>query len=468
MIEARAALAATPAGHVDRAGRLSNLALALTERHDLFGAAADLDEAAAAIRAAAAETAPDDPFTVGAQLNLSAVLRGVGERTDDGDLVAEAVSVAERAAAVAAPADRPAALANLAGALVSRHVRTGSVPDLDAAVAAARTAVDACPRGAPAAASYRVNLAGLLVRRCDVGGGRADLDAATEAVAPALDGGDTRAPDRARALLEHGAIVRRVGTLTGDPAAAPRAVAAFRQAWAQSSAPTRLRVRAAAGWGECAAAAGDWAEAERGYAAALGLVGLLAGPRLRRADHEYALATVGGLACDAVAAAVHNDHVERAVELAELGRGVLLARALDSRPDLAALDRDRPVLARRFRSVRSLLDASPVAPDRSPDRTAAETELAALLAEIRSVPGHERFLRPPGIDDLLAATTRGPVVIVNASRHRCDALVLTPQRVTVVPLPRLTTADVAARAGPGGPPSRSRRPAAASTARTSR
>ncbi|WP_406386935.1 hypothetical protein [Streptomyces sp. NBC_01618] len=39
---------------------------------------------------------------------------------------------------------------------------------------------------------------------------------------------------------------------------------------------------------------------------------------------------------------------------------------------------------------------------------------------------------------LSGATAAGPLVIVNVSRYRCDALVVTPGRVALIPLPGLT------------------------------
>jgi tetratricopeptide (TPR) repeat protein len=445
--EARAALDATPAGSIDRAGRLSNLGVALTERFDVIGARRDLDDAVAAVREAVAATRDDDPFTAGVLLNLAAVLRGLGDRTDDPHLTDQAVETAERAIAAAPGAhpDRAAALSNLAGALLSRHVRTAAA-DLDAAVGAARAALAGCPPGAPAAAPYGTNLAALLRRQHDTDGGHESLDEALDVVTRALARHDTAAPERARCLLERGAILRRRWSLTGDRTTLDQAVAQFREAFALPGAPTRLRVRAAAWWGECAAIGREWADADQGFGSAVELIGRLTGPRLARTDHEYELAGIGGLACDAAAAALHAGHPERAVGLSELGRGVLLGRALDSRTDLTDLGGRSPQLAARFVALRAALGTSerPVASPR--DRVAAEAAMRDLLEEIRTLPGHSGFLRPPSIDDLTAATGHGPAVILNASRYRCDALVLRAGRVTVVPLPQVTTAELADRA----------------------
>jgi hypothetical protein len=40
------------------------------------------------------------------------------------------------------------------------------------------------------------------------------------------------------------------------------------------------------------------------------------------------------------------------------------------------------------------------------------------------------------------SATTGPVIIVNTSRYRCDALIFTQDGVHVTPLPNLTVADI--------------------------
>jgi hypothetical protein len=68
-----------------------------------------------------------------------------------------------------------------------------------------------------------------------------------------------------------------------------------------------------------------------------------------------------------------------------------------------------------------------------------------LVAQVRAIEGLEDFLRPQPLDTLLRAAAHGPVVVVNVSRWRCDALVVTTDGVRVVELPDLTTTEVARR-----------------------
>jgi hypothetical protein len=70
-----------------------------------------------------------------------------------------------------------------------------------------------------------------------------------------------------------------------------------------------------------------------------------------------------------------------------------------------------------------------------------------LVEQVRALPGFADFLRPPALETLLPAAADGPVVIVNVSRWRCDALVVTRDGVEPVALPGLTLDEVVERVG---------------------
>jgi hypothetical protein len=69
-------------------------------------------------------------------------------------------------------------------------------------------------------------------------------------------------------------------------------------------------------------------------------------------------------------------------------------------------------------------------------RTALAREWDRLIAHARRL-GFKDFLAPR-LPSLLPAAQHGPVLLLNTSRWRCDALVVTTGGVHVEPLPRLT------------------------------
>ena len=67
-----------------------------------------------------------------------------------------------------------------------------------------------------------------------------------------------------------------------------------------------------------------------------------------------------------------------------------------------------------------------------------------MLARIRNLPGFSEFLKPTKSTSLCNAATSGPVVVVNAHKTRCDALILVPHSSEVSPvhLPALRLSEV--------------------------
>jgi hypothetical protein len=70
-----------------------------------------------------------------------------------------------------------------------------------------------------------------------------------------------------------------------------------------------------------------------------------------------------------------------------------------------------------------------------------------LVEKVRRLEGFEDFLRAPPAATMLPAAAGGPVVILNVSRWRCDALIVTADGVRVQELPRLSATTVAENAG---------------------
>lgn len=158
---------------------------------------------------------------------------------------------------------------------------------------------------------------------------------------------------------------------------------------------------------------------------------------LQHADKQHLLVKAAGLVSDAAALALLAGKPTTAVSWLEAGCGVLASALQDIGTDLSSLHRDYPTLATTFEDSRSILDS----PTRSNQdlsqettvksfqndlklRREAQAKLDKVIRETRQNSGYERFLLPPAEAELLAATTHGPIVLVNVSRHRCDALVV--------------------------------------------
>lgn len=221
----------------------------------------------------------------------------------------------------------------------------------------------------------------------------------------------------------------------GDRAALREAIGVMRTSASALGATTDQRIANATRWAEWAASTGDWPEAVDGYRAAIARLPELVPVHLRPADQERLLARRFQLASDAAAVALQAGRPETALELLEHGRSVLLSSALDADRELAELRTTAPRLAVELVAVREALGKSDPDPDR---RHALGLRWERTLLEIRRLSGFERFLDVPQAGQLCALVPQqGPVVTVNVSPHRCDALVLDRRSLRVVPLPGL-------------------------------
>src|SRR6266511_2221527 len=413
-----AALRATPSGDPQHIDFLGNLGSILCLRFDHIGNLADLDRAVQALREAVDATPASHPDRVMYLGNLANALRLRYLRHTDFRDIDEAVSAAREAVRLI-PVDDPIRatyLSNLGLVLGERscartretsHFTPDGEADLDAAVEAHCAAVEAASPGDPNRARYLSNLGTSFHQRAEAatfGGvhtrflGKEDVDAAVDCQQRAVD---TTGPDqvaRARYLGLLGGALRLRYERTSSLPDLRRAGQAYQQAALTATAPPRLRVLAAAGWGAGAAQRLDWTTANQALGLAVELLSMVATERTGRDDQRYHLDHLSGLACDAAAAALNPGDVARALALLEQGRGILLARSIAVRGEVAQLRTRHPDLADRLEWLRQELDTEiddPIAASSgSGDRTAAASDrrrqLAAawdsVLSEIRQRP----------------------------------------------------------------------------------
>lgn len=455
-----------------RARRQANLANALLARGRHTGSSADSAQAAGIIRAAVAAIPPGFASYPGRLVNLAYILLERADRLDPADdeegdplpLLDEAVTASGTAMRLLPSADPEWWMAAAAhgNARLARYQHSEDPADLEASIGAYRGTLRFLPAGHPDRAGQLANLGGALHLRFQAGGRASDLTAAVELLRIAVRGSDPAQLDTAIRQLGLGqALVSGLGRPGGQSLLA-EALTPLRAAARSTAAPPAIRIAAARTWGQAAARAGDWDRAVAGYSAAVALLPVLAWHGLPRDDREQHLAGWPGVARDAAACAVAAGRPERAVELLEQGRAVLWGQVLHLRADLTELASDHPGLAARLEQVRRLLAApgpgrlagAPV-PDDGDDlqppegplararrqgerRSQAAREWDALLAEVRALPGFGEFLRPAPFSWLRQAADGGPVVIVNTSQIRCDALIITASGVRVLPLDRVS------------------------------
>ncbi|MEW1645445.1 CHAT domain-containing protein [Streptomyces sp. NPDC091219] len=217
------------------------------------------------------------------------------------------------------------------------------------------------------------------------------------------------------------------------------------------------RIRRADAWVWTSARLQNWREAFEACRLAFSFVPLLAPQHLSRSDRERLLTNLEGVAADAAACALSMGDPHAALEFLESGRGLFLTESLGLREELTKLRTHAPELGRRFLQLRAEATASGAGSEWNRDGSEAvveqglmdlelsanrarATELQKVLDTLRKVPGLERFLLPPDVRDLVdaSADAAGAVVVVNASRVHCDAIIVRDGTVRVLHLPDLT------------------------------
>ncbi|MEV5819108.1 CHAT domain-containing protein [Micromonospora haikouensis] len=417
----------------------ANLARTLDARYRRTGELQSLHEAIDAGRTAVAAVPPVHPEHARYQLVLSESLHALFDRT--GNLVdLDAAFEASHEATAAVPADHPLRLnhvASLAMLQTQRSRFTTDTSELDDAVGLLREALSEAPSEHPQRPTAQAVLADALRLRAEQTGDTTALNEAVDLARLALD---SLSPDHPRrstmlSILAHALDARR--TVNADERDFTEAIDVLRTAAAHRTAAVGPRLDAARAWGDIAVAAGRTDLAAQGLETAVRLLPLRVARGLHRTDAQYWLGRLAGLARDAAALAVAGGSPQRAVELLELGRTVLTSQSLDGRTDLAELRAHDPALADRFDLLSARIESG--GEHAAEDRRRWADELDAVVALIRASPGLDRFLLPPVAADLTAGATAGPIVLVNVSPHRCDALLVTPDGIRALPLPDLTS-----------------------------
>ncbi|MDY7088819.1 MAG: CHAT domain-containing protein [Actinomycetota bacterium] len=410
----------TPEHHHRYAGYASNLSLALWTRYERSGHLGSLHHAVAAARRAVEHTDDDQPDANRYRTNLGLTLWTLSTREPDSGALDESIIVLSHVLdrTPDGHAERARFAGNVANAYWTRYERGHHRRDLDAALRAADLAHDLTPNGHVDRGTRLGNLGVMLLDRYRHDHEAPDLARAVELLRAAVE--LPGAKDFDRALHRHNlAEALAVTAVTGDEIT--EAIAYAQQAADDERAPVRLRVEAARTAAELQSRRSDPAAVAEALSRAVELLPQLAAASLDRADQEDALLLARGLGPQAAAWALKAGNPPQACRLLERARGVLLRASID--PDAAArtLRRHAPELA----------DLLTVQPGPALQRIQGRPDLAAL------------FTAP---DTALGAGVDGPVVVVNVEELRSDALILTGNDITAVPLPHLDADTVRTRA----------------------
>jgi hypothetical protein len=354
------------------------------------------------------------------------------------------------------PATRRTALGNLADALRLRAMlgQTDGHSVQPSAWADAARAAEAALEGAAFPDERALRLSNLGTLLMDQHDAIPDPEVRRQAIARLREAAGISRPEdprRAIYLANYASACFTLGLDDGSPstsqAARSQARKLLREAAATTSAAPQHRTWAAYTWAQLACKSGDLDEGVEAFGVAIALIPEMAGQRLARRDRQRHLAGLSELARDAAACALQYGDPARAVEYLERGRGILISDLLRDPQDEAILTARRPDLADRLQRAEDELAGLNASerPGTASRRQQLAADRSAVIADIRAcgVPELADFRRPPTLSELAQALP-GPVVVVNVSEYRSDALILAGRKLRVLECPGLTPAALRA------------------------
>ncbi|MEU8082132.1 CHAT domain-containing protein [Micromonospora sp. NPDC049101] len=397
---------------------------------------ADVERAVAMLR-------DHSPQSIDARFLAGQTLLTLVDRTGRAELLGQAWE--EFAAALNTVGERHphhrTALASLSTVGMKTHQLTGDLSALETAIGLLRRALALSVRGEPNHALYSDQLGYSLRLLYDATGEPAYLEESLVLLRRALDALPARDPHRAETGLSIAQALRATYLRTGEKALLTEAAERARAAGRVDSGAVPVRIQAFDKAAYTLTALGRWKEATEAFDEAITLLPRLASRGRTRRDQYADLGSTAGLAATAASCAIGAGQPERALELLERGRGLLLHQRLTADGEWAALQRADGRLAGDFQRMRRDFEApAPETPRPTTFGRDRETEWNVLLATIRELPGLGDFLRPPSARQLLDQVD-GTVIVPIVSELRGDALILRQHRVTVLPLPDLTLTE---------------------------
>ena len=436
-----------------KAGELNNRGIFLLTRFERRGEMGDIEGSIRCHREALELRPAPHPNQSDSLNNLAYALCRRFEQKGDFENLEESIRC-HREALELFPAPHPnrsTSLNNLASALSTRFEQKGDFENINESIRCHREALELRPAPHPDRSSSLNNLASALLRRFDQKKDSNDLQEAINFIREALKILPTYYP--CCSISRHlGIALIKLHSITSEPSDLEDAMDAFRVAINSRSSSSLDRFLAGKTWASMAHSSHPCAL--EAYQHTIALLPHLATLGLDLQARQVALRHSDGLARNAASCAITAGNYKQAIEFLEEARGVFWSQSLRLRTPFDHLQSKAPDLAKKLRDLSNELeqgsfrDVSRFVDDNQKRRMTMEQEANHFhhldedwnrtLMEVRNLDEFHDFLLPKPFHELKQVANNGRVVILNASEHGCDGLVLTKDGVTHVPFPMMT------------------------------
>jgi tetratricopeptide (TPR) repeat protein len=445
---------------------LNNLAAALCLRWSQTGQIVDVNEAVMLQSEAVAllgDSHIDRPSLLdGLASSLSSRFVKEGKRAD----IDKAIALHRKALSLLREGNRDYSmvLRNLAVAIFERFDHagdSGQVSDLDDIIPLFREELRLLDTSHPDLSSSFNNLSIALLKRFRKSTTFTDLKEAIEMSRKSLQVTPREHPLTCTYSIHLGAMLMEMYFHNKQEQNLEDAMAKFRAAVNCESAPVLERSRGARMWADHADPLHK--SALEAYEATIQLLPRLATLNLDlQARQQILIFRTDGVARNAAACAIRFNDTAKAIELLEAGRAIFWSQALQLRTPLDELDAVEParVLAERLREIQGFLEKGSFrdvsrrltdTPQKviSMDKEASRyrrlnDEWLATLSEVREMDEFHDFLLPKSSTQLLRAAADRSIVVLNAGKSECAALIISKSNIMHVPLPNITATEAQA------------------------
>jgi tetratricopeptide (TPR) repeat protein len=446
----RQALALRPHGHPDRSDSLNGLGSAVYAHFNQLGRMKDLEEAITCHRQALGVQPDGHPNRSTSLNNLGSAVSTRFIQLGRMEDLEEAITCYRQALGLQPDGhpNRSYSLNNLATAVSTRFEQLGRMEDLEEAITCYHQALGLQPDGHPNCSTSLNNLGSAVLNRFKQSRSNDDLLDAVKYLSEARNILPTGHPHQSTIGFSFATLLLIqcdiVSKLDESLLMMTKAFELFEHAADHSPASANDRFDAAVGWAR-EAHRRDHLSAVHAYSKSLTLLGrrLIMAPT--NESQQNLLASVPkALALDAASSSINRGEFRSAIELLEQGRAILWSRLRGYRHPIDKLRTIDKELFDQFETFSSQLECLAMSVD-SKSRLSAPSESNMvgpsfeakmqqhrILSEkwddvvdkIRQVDGFTDFLRAVPFATLQTAAAEGPIIIINISPYRSDAIIL--------------------------------------------
>ncbi|KAI1741794.1 CHAT domain-containing protein [Xylaria scruposa] len=439
-----------PDNHSHRATALDNLGIMFRNLYDRTSNITDLEKAISVSKQAVELTPNNDPHRASKLNNLGNKFRSLYDRTRNIADLENAISIAKQAVELT-PDDHPkraSRLNNLGLLIESWYYRTNNMADLEKAYDVIQQAIELTPDNHPDRVSWLNNLGALLYTRYWSVGNMADLEKAIDVAKQAVELTPDNHPDRGGRLNTLGVMLENRYQRTGDTTDLEDASSRLCDAWDCQNAIPFTRIKAAARLLPLLAIQSKVAAGIKIGKAVIDLLPAVNTKLLNRGDQQFVISTFAGVAADVCALFLEFHQPIDALEHLEKGRAVIIGQLVDDRHGVIPLGDTHPDLAHRYKDIQSEVNTQidelgqGIGQAQIADRRRqALAKLDECIQEIRGVAGYERFLLGQAAAEMQQCAVGGVIVVVNMTKFRSDAILISPTAIKTLSLPMLLASD---------------------------